>query len=172
MPFLNETLNANFFPLLMQLPDGNFFVAARDKAIIWDWKTNQEVKRLPDVPNGIIISNPIPASATLLPLTPENDYTPEVLICGGSPYPDDLPSWERFVATSQEETSDQCIRMVLNDEGIEKGWEVETMPDPRIMSEMVLLPDGRVLILNGAQTGISGYTWVRTIVGFCPLSSN
>ncbi|KAK7440787.1 hypothetical protein VKT23_016864 [Stygiomarasmius scandens] len=159
MPFLDETLNANFFPLLMQLPDGNFFVAAKNKAIIWDRRTNQEIRRLPDVPNGVIITNPIPAGSTLLPLTPENNYTPEVLICGGSTYPDDLPSWERFVASSQEPASNQCIRMVLDDAGIEKGWEVEQMPQPRIMSEMVLLPDGRVLILNGAQTGISGYTW-------------
>ncbi|THV06218.1 hypothetical protein K435DRAFT_711766 [Dendrothele bispora CBS 962.96] len=165
VPFLDETLNANYFPLLIQLPDGNFFVAANKKAIIWDWKTNQEILRLPDIPNNITITNPIPASATLLPLTPENNYTPEVLICGGSAYPDDIPSWDRFAMSSQEPTSDQCIRIALTDEGIAQGWEVETMPQPRIMSEMVVLPDGRVLILNGAQTGISGYTWASEQIG-------
>ncbi|THU84473.1 hypothetical protein K435DRAFT_687429 [Dendrothele bispora CBS 962.96] len=154
VPFLMETLNANHFPILIQLPDGNLFVAANTKAIIFDWKTNREVRRLPDVPNGVRISNPIPAGATLLPLTPENDYTPEVLICGGSVFDDSLAHFNNF--SSQEPTSNQCIRMVLNDEGIAKGWEVEHMPDPRIMSELILLPDGRVTIVNGPQTGASG----------------
>ncbi|THV00165.1 hypothetical protein K435DRAFT_837442 [Dendrothele bispora CBS 962.96] len=164
-PFLDETMNANYFPLFIQLPDGNFFVAANKQAMIFNWKTNEEVMRLPNIPNNVTISNPIPAGATLLPLRPETNYTPEVLICGGSSYPDDIPHWERFVMSSQEPTSDQCIRMVLNEEGIAKGWEVEQMPQPRIMSEMVLLPDGRVLILNGAQTGISGYTWASEQIG-------
>ncbi|THU96596.1 hypothetical protein K435DRAFT_839024 [Dendrothele bispora CBS 962.96] len=154
VPFLTETLPANHFPILIQLPDGNFFVAANTQAIIFDWKTNREVRRLPDIPNGVRISNPIPAGATLLPLTPENNYTPEVLICGGSVFDVSLSHFDNL--SSQEPTSDQCIRMVLNDEGIAKGWEVEHMPDPRIMSELILLPDGRVTIVNGAQTGVSG----------------
>lgn len=47
--------------------------------------------------------------------------------------------------------------MVLDAEGIAAGWEVESMPQSRIMPEAILLPDGRVLIVNGAQTGVAGY---------------
>lgn len=47
--------------------------------------------------------------------------------------------------------------MVLNAAGIAGGWKVESMPQNRVMPDAVLLPDGRVLIVNGAQTGVAGY---------------
>ncbi|KAK7454573.1 hypothetical protein VKT23_011325 [Stygiomarasmius scandens] len=43
--------------------------------------------------------------------------------------------------------------MVLTDAGIAAGWKVETMPQARVMPELILLPDGRILIINGAQIG-------------------
>ena len=51
--------------------------------------------------------------------------------------------------------------MVLNTAGIAEGWQVESMPQSRVMPDTILLPDGRVLIVNGAQTGIAGYGNVR-----------
>ncbi|KAF5372599.1 hypothetical protein D9758_005226 [Tetrapyrgos nigripes] len=159
-PFLHNTLNANHFPLVITLPDGNLFIAANTQAMIFDWKTNEEVRSLPGIPNGVRISSPLSAGATLLPLTPENNYTPEVLICGGSTLDDSTALFTAGRLSSQSPASDQCIRMVLNDEGIAAGWQVEHMPEPRIMPELILLPDGRVTIVNGAQTGIAAY-------GFC-----
>jgi len=47
--------------------------------------------------------------------------------------------------------------MVLNTAGIAAGWQVETMPQARIMADAILIPDGRVLLINGAQTGTAGY---------------
>lgn len=47
--------------------------------------------------------------------------------------------------------------MVLNRAGIAAGWAVESMPQPRLMLDAILLPDGRVLIINGAQSGVAGY---------------
>jgi len=134
--------------------------------MIFDWKTNTEVMRLPNFPNDVRISSPLSAGATLLPLTPENNYTPEVLICGGSTLDDDLANFVQGVPDSQRPASDQCVRMVLNEEGIAKGWEVDHLPEPRIMPELILLPDGRVTVVNGASTGIAGYL---TVCG--PISS-
>ncbi|KAF5372603.1 hypothetical protein D9758_005222 [Tetrapyrgos nigripes] len=166
-PFLQNTLNDNYFPFVITLPDGNLFIAANTQAMIFDWKTNKEVRSLPGIPNGVRISAPLSAGATLLPLTPENNYTPEVLICGGSTLDDDLALWQPGILSSQSPTSDQCVRMVLNDEGIAAGWQVEHMPEPRIMAELILLPDGRVTIVNGAHTGFgsSGGTFVRDPIG-------
>ncbi|KAK7449238.1 hypothetical protein VKT23_013383 [Stygiomarasmius scandens] len=164
-PFLQNALNANHFPFLIQLPDGNFFIAANRHAMIFDFKTNREVRQLPDIPNGVIISNPLAAGATLLPLTPENDYTPEVMICGGSNITDDLFNFRPDVASSQTPASDQCVRMKLTDEGIANGWEVEHMPEGRFMVELVLLPDGRITLVNGAKTGISGTNSVIDPIG-------
>jgi len=48
-------------------------------------------------------------------------------------------------------------RIVLTAEGIAAGWSVETMPMARIMTDLIILPDDRIMIVNGAQTGIAGF---------------
>ncbi|KAJ7193750.1 glyoxal oxidase N-terminus-domain-containing protein [Mycena pura] len=164
-PFLATTLNANLFPFVMQLPNGNLFVAANLRAMILDWKTNTETQ-LPDIPNGVRFSNPFAGSAVMLPLTPENHYTPEVMICGGTTTNDTA---DPSTFSSQTPTSDQCARLLLSAEGIAAGWKVERMPVRRVMPDMLLLPDGRVAIVNGAQTGISSDANVPDDVG--PLSN-
>jgi hypothetical protein len=151
--FLVDTLNGNHFPNVHPLPDGNIFISANQQAMLFDWKTNTET-RLPDIPNGVRVTSPFSAGVVLLPLVPENDYTPEILICGGSTVSDDIPLTEVSI---QEPASKQCARLVLTEDGISAGWQVEEMPEPRIMVEAILLPDKRVLLVNGAQTGVAGY---------------
>ena len=51
-PFLTNTLNSNHFPIMIQLPDGNIFVAANQAAILFNWRTNTETP-LPGIPNGV-----------------------------------------------------------------------------------------------------------------------
>ncbi|KAJ7607945.1 glyoxal oxidase N-terminus-domain-containing protein [Roridomyces roridus] len=159
--FLVDTLNGNHFPNMVLLPNGKIFVSANQQAMIFDWQTNTET-RLPGIPNGVRISSPFSASHVLLPLSPQNDYTPEIMICGGSTLSDTIPPSE---ISSQDPTSAQCIRMVLNGAGIAKGWSVEMMPQGRIMVDMVLLPDGRVMLVNGAMTGVAGYGDVPDQIG-------
>jgi len=151
-PFLASTLNSNMFPFVMQLPDGTLFVAANQRAMIFNWQTNTETQ-LPDIPNGVRFTNPFAGSAVLLPLLPENHYTPEVMICGGNTLNDTA---DPSTFSAQSPTTDQCARLLLSAEGIAAGWEVESMPQSRIMLAMIHLPDGRVVITNGAQTGFSG----------------
>lgn len=161
LPFLVDTLNSNLFPLAFLLPDGNIFMAANRDAMIYDWKTNTE-RRLPGIPNGVRVTYPMTGTGLLLPLSPQNGYTPEILICGGSTVDDTKPDYE---ISSQDPASSQCSRMVLTDEGIANGWQVEQMPHARTMPDAVLLPTGQVLIVNGAGTGISGYGNVLNQVG-------
>lgn len=54
-PFLRDTLNANHFPVIFTLPDGKLFVAANNASMIFDWRTNTEV-RLPHFPNDARIT--------------------------------------------------------------------------------------------------------------------
>ncbi|KAJ7648223.1 glyoxal oxidase N-terminus-domain-containing protein [Mycena polygramma] len=159
--FLTDTLNGNHFPNLVYLPDGTIFVSANQAAMILNWKTNTET-RLPGIPNGVRISSPFSAGHVLLPLSPANNYTPEIMICGGSTVSDKVSPTS---ISSQAPTSNQCIRMVLNAAGIAAGWKVETMPQGRIMVDMILLPDGRVMLVNGAETGVAGYGNVGNQVG-------
>jgi hypothetical protein len=111
------------------------------------------------------VSNPLSGSAVLLPLTPENNYTPEVMICGGSAH---LDSTDPSTFSSQFPASAQCSRLLLTAEGIAAGWKVEHMPQARVMPDMVLLPDGRVVIVNGAQTGFAGIVGIvnREVNGY------
>ncbi|KAJ6471925.1 glyoxal oxidase N-terminus-domain-containing protein [Mycena sanguinolenta] len=159
--FMVDTLNGNHFPNLVVLPDGTLFVSANQAAMIFNWRTNTET-RLPGIPNGVRISSPFSAGHVLLPLSPSNNYTPEIMICGGSTVSDKVAASS---ISSQAPTSAQCIRMVLNAAGIAAGWKVETMPQGRIMVDMVLLPDGRVMLVNGATTGVAGYGNVGNQVG-------
>ncbi|KAJ6463832.1 copper radical oxidase [Mycena vitilis] len=160
-PFLRRTLNSNLFPIVFALPDGTVFMAANNDTMIYDWKANTE-RRLPPIPNGVRVTYPMAGTAVLLPLSPDNNYQPEILICGGSNINDTKPGYE---ISSQDPASAQCSRMVLTDEGIAAGWEVETMPEARLMPDAVLLPTGEVVLVNGAGSGISGYGNVRDQVG-------
>ena len=160
-PFLQETLNSNLFPIAVLLPDTTIFVAANRDAMIYNWKTNTE-RRLPQIPNGVRVTYPMTATATLLPLSSSNGWSPIVLICGGSAIDDTRPG---YMINSQEVASDQCFRMELTDAGIARGWEVEAMPQPRLMADSILLPTGEVMIVNGASSGIAGYGNVIDQVG-------
>src|SRR5258706_16457865 len=55
--------------------------------------------------------------------------------------------------------------MELTDAGITRGWEVETMPQPRLMADSILLPTSEVMIITGASSGIAGYGHVINQVG-------
>ena len=161
LPFLVNTLSSNLFPIAFALTDGKIFMAANRDAMIYDWTTNTE-RYLPQLPNGVRVTYPMTGTALLLPLSPDDDYTPEILLCGGSSVDDTKPDYD---ISSQEAASSQCSRMVLNDQGIAAGWQVEQMPQARIMPDAVLLPTGEIVIVNGGGTGISGYGNVVSQVG-------
>ncbi|CAK5277326.1 unnamed protein product [Mycena citricolor] len=137
------------------------FMAANTDAIIYDWKNKNEF-RLPSLPNGVRVTYPMSGTGLLLPLSPTNNYEPEVLICGGSAIDDTKPSYE---ISSQDPASSQCVRMILTQAGISAGWQIESMPEARLMPDAVLLPTGDIVIVNGAGSGTSGYGNVRDQVG-------
>src|ERR1700683_1913815 len=133
LQFPFQTPRANLFPIAFSLPDGTVFMAANNDAIIYNWQTNTE-RQLPQIPNGVRVTYPMTGTALLLPLSPENNYMPEVLICGGSTVDDNKPGYE---ISSQDPASAQCSRMVLDDDGIAAGWQVEQMPQARTMPDAV-----------------------------------
>ncbi|KAF5352218.1 hypothetical protein D9758_009233 [Tetrapyrgos nigripes] len=161
--FLNRSLPANLFPRAFALPDGKVVMIANNQTIIYDIEEQTETI-LPEVPNGVRVTNPYDGAVTLLPLSPP-DYIPEVLACGGSNTTDDFTNAEANRLSSQDPASNQCSRIVLTPEGIDQGWIVETMPEGRIMPEAILMPNGQVLIINGGSTGYAATATVRDPVG-------
>lgn len=119
--------------------------------MIYNWKKNTE-KRLPSFPNGATVTYPSSAPNALLPLTIANNWTPEVFICGGTAPSVNLDG-NPSKLSSKTNTSKNCYRMAITTAGIKKGWIVEAMPEARMMGDMVLTPDGKVFLVNGARSG-------------------
>lgn len=141
------------------LPDGKVFIVANNQSIIYDIEANTE-RILPDIPNNVRVTNPIDGSAILLPLSPP-DFIPEVLVCGGT----QTDTIDPLLLSSQMPATTQCSRIRLDEAGIAKGWEVEHMLEGRTMPELVHLPNGQVLIANGAGTGFAAVASVGDPVG-------
>ncbi|PFH46652.1 copper radical oxidase [Amanita thiersii Skay4041] len=157
--FLERTVPANMFPRVFSLPDGKIFMVANNQSILYDIETDTETV-LPPIPNGVRVTNPFDGTATLLPLSPPL-YIPEVLVCGGLNTSDQIPAEEH---SSQDPASDQCSRITLTPSGIEQGWEIEHMLEGRVMPEMILIPNGEVLIVNGGQTGYASLSSVKDAI--------
>ncbi|QRV74665.1 glyoxal oxidase [Ceratobasidium sp. AG-Ba] len=159
MQYLVDTMPHNLFPHLICLGK-DILMLANNMPTLFNWESNTET-RLPILPNHQRVTYPYSGSVVLLPMKPGNGYQPEVLVCGGSQTSETDPT----KLSSSTPASAQCSRMVLTPEGIKKGWAVETMPEPRTMHSTVLLPNGKVLIVNGAKSGTAGYGNVQNQVG-------
>ncbi|XP_010516382.1 PREDICTED: aldehyde oxidase GLOX-like [Camelina sativa] len=155
--FLRETSDGsdenNLYPFIHLLPDGNLFVFANTRSIVFDYKTNRVVKEFPEIPGGDPRNYPSSGSSVLFPLDETNDTNVqvEIMVCGGSPRGGFSRGFVRATST--------CGRLKLSDQN--PSWEMETMPLPRVMGDMLLLPTGDVIIVNGAGTGTAGWEKAR-----------
>jgi hypothetical protein len=131
------------YPFLHLLRDGSLFVFASKSSQIFNVSNNRIVREMPDL-FGLYRTYPDSGGSVLLPLTSQTGYAADVIICGGGAYVD---------VTSPTEAS--CGR--IKPESDKPDWEMDAMPEGRVMVEGTLLPDGTVLWLNGAQTGAQGF---------------
>lgn len=143
----------NLYPFLHLSSDGNLFVFANKKSILLDYSNNKVLKTFPDLPGGGGRNYPSSGSSVMLPLSSADDFqSVEILICGGSPD----GGYQQANSDHVQVTALQsCGRMVITDES--PSWAMETMPSPRVMGDMLILPTGEVLIINGARTGAAGW---------------
>lgn len=155
LDLLLHTLPYNLYPFVFLLPDGNLFIFASTKSIIYDYKTHKVVRELPKMP-GVPRSYPLTGGAVMLPLKPENNYNVEILICGGSASPK---------ATS--EADDTCGKINLGDE--KPSWEMDTFIHKRVMPDGVFGTDGSIVWVNGCQRGYAGYKDANHDPTFDPL---
>ena len=143
MDFLIANQPNNLYPFLHLLRSGNLFVFCRQSSQIFNVFENRIVKQLPECP-GYFRTYPNTGGSVLLPLTSQNGYTSEVMVCGGgSGYGLGSP------------TDATCGR--IQPEHDNPAWRISHMPSGRTMVEGTLLPDGTVLWLNGAKQGFQGW---------------
>jgi hypothetical protein len=154
LQFLGET--NTLYPFVHLNIDGNLFIFASNRAILFDYKGGRIVRNYTTLGDGgDLRNNPFAGSSVLLPLKP-NPTEAEVLICGGARYTAaDAVSMGQF-----PEALKTCGRLRITDPN--PSWVIEDMPSPRVMGDMILLPNGEVAIINGATDGMGGWEAANT----------
>nr|CAD1837423.1 unnamed protein product [Ananas comosus var. bracteatus] len=164
LPFLAQTHDPeenNLYPFVYLNIDGNLFIFANNRAILFDYVRNAVVRTYPEMPGGNPRNYPSTGSSVLLPLKPAPTEA-EVLVCGGAP----TGSW---VQASQHgnflPALATCGRIKITDAA--PAWAMETMPMPRVMGDMVLLPSGEVCAHNkwGGYGGSGVGDWPQSCAG-------
>ncbi|XP_072989842.1 aldehyde oxidase GLOX-like [Typha latifolia] len=166
LAFLKKTRDLeenNLYPFVHLNIDGNLFIFANNRSILLDYNKNLIVREYPAMPGGEPRNYPSSGSSVLLPLKPSPTEA-EVLVCGGAP----IGSYTQAkVKNSFLEALSTCGRLKITDES--PTWAMETMPVPRVMGDMILLPTGGdVLIINGAAAGTAGWEFGKNPV-FTPV---
>jgi hypothetical protein len=100
----------------------------------------------------------------MLPLTPENNYTPTILFCGGTYLPDD--QWGDYTSARVDlygvSASTDCSSITPEDSQgrlVSSSYvHEENMPQGRTMGQFIHLPTGQMVIVNGAEKGTAGYS--------------
>ncbi|XP_058003823.1 aldehyde oxidase GLOX isoform X2 [Hevea brasiliensis] len=156
LKFLRETYDHrdenNLYPFLHLLPDGNLFIFANTRSILLDYNQNRVIREFPRIPDDVPRNYPSTGSSVLLPLDENNGrIEAEVLICGGAR----RGSFQRAARGHFLPATSTCGRLVITDQN--PSWVMETMPTSRVMSDMLLLPTGDVIIINGGRSGTAGY---------------
>ncbi|XP_077228677.1 glyoxal oxidase-related protein [Tasmannia lanceolata] len=157
LPFLRETtddVENNLYPFVYLSTDGNVFIFANNRSILLNPKTNTVVREFPVLPEA---SRNYPASAmsVLLPIKlrggNQKSLPAQVLICGGAKSENARRAGKGvFLPASRT-----CGRLTITNPN--PIWSIEVMPTPRVMGDMLLLPTGDVLLINGAKMGSAGW---------------
>ncbi|KAL2318830.1 hypothetical protein Fmac_032706 [Flemingia macrophylla] len=158
LPFLVQTNDPheenNLYPFVFLNVDSTLFIFANDRAILLDYTKNVVVKTFPTLPGSDPRSYPCTGSAVLLPFK-TSSLQPQVLVCGGAPRGAYINAKTGMFLGALN----TCGRIKITDPN--PTWVMETMPGARLMSDMVILPNGNVLIINGAGSGSAGWEFGR-----------
>ncbi|XP_054796836.1 aldehyde oxidase GLOX1 [Prosopis cineraria] len=165
LPFLVQTNDPgaenNLYPFVFLNVDGNLFIFANNRAILFDYRKSTAVKTFPQIPGGDPRCYPSTGSAVLLPLRNllKASIEAEVLICGGAPRGSFKQANQGSAFMGALNT---CARIKITDP--KPQWVMENMPGARVMNDMLILPNGNILIINGAAAGTAGWELGRNPV--------
>lgn len=162
LQFLADTLPVNLYALTWLMPSGKLFMQANRASILYDYK-KQTTTNLPDMPYATRVY-PASAATAMLPLTPDNNYEPTILFCGGS----NPPQWGNDGTAGYNVTAvpadNTCVR-IAPDAANPAYEDDDYMFEGRSMGQFVALPDGTYWMANGVTMGTAGYGNDRYSVG-------
>ncbi|CAK8579523.1 unnamed protein product [Lathyrus sativus] len=165
-PYLYETSDFdenNLYPFVHLSPDGNLFIFSNNRSLLLNPTTNKIVRTFPILPGG---SRNYPASgqSALLPIDLNAEtIKAEVIVCGGNS-PDAF-----FLAESKKiflPALQDCSRLKISEPFPQ--WDTEMMPSRRTMGDALILPNGQLLFINGAQLGTSAW-WDADAPNYTPV---
>ncbi|KAG5715587.1 Galactose oxidase [Termitomyces sp. T112] len=160
MQFMIKTSGLNSYAHTYLLKSGKMLVQANVSTIIWDYTNNIETP-LPDMPNNVVRVYPASGAVAMLPLKPKNNYTQTILFCGGCDMPD--YAWGDYahpsINTWDYPASKDCQRLTPEPpDGSDPAYEADDdMLEGRTMGQFIVLPDGKILVINGGLNGTAGY---------------
>ncbi|KAF2132421.1 carbohydrate-binding module family 18 [Dothidotthia symphoricarpi CBS 119687] len=131
------------YPFVHLMRNGNLFIQVAKSAEVFDARTNAVIKKMDDLP-GSYRTYPNTGGSVLMPLSSKSNWEPDVVICGGGPYQD--------ITAPSEASCGRIQPMAAN-----PTWEMDSMPEGRVMVEGTLLADGTIAWVNGAQKGAQGF---------------
>jgi len=146
MDWLLRTDPLNLYPFMYVLPGGGIFVAYYNEARILDPVTFDTRTILPNAPGSVIGGSggrtyPLEGTAVMLPQYAPYTDPVTIMMCGG--------------AELYGKALDNCVS--IQPEAANPTWVLERMPSPRVMTNMVALPDGTFMIMGGAKQGTAGF---------------
>lgn len=114
------------------------------------------------MPKGVVRVYPASGAVAMLPLTVKDNYTATLLFCGGS----DLPDYDYgdyggpYTDVWTYPTSKDCQRLTPEPtDGSAVAYEQDDdMLEGRTMGQFIILPNGKLLVVNGGEKGTAGYS--------------
>ncbi|KAG2431875.1 hypothetical protein HXX76_009368 [Chlamydomonas incerta] len=153
-PYYLDKSEQIYYPFNYVLPSGYMFTFCGRSGYILDYTTNTWRQDVPRLRGYASTQFPFTGTSVMLGLYPENAYEVDVVLFGG-----------------QKEAANKDLSLVAN-RGVNRlkltydapnrnytftqGWAYENLIMGRVMPDSVLLPNGKVVILNGANTGLAG----------------
>ncbi|KAJ6597039.1 DUF1929-domain-containing protein [Mycena vulgaris] len=160
MNFMTKTSGLNAYAHTFLMASGNVFVQANYSTMVWNPTTNVETP-LPDMPGQVIRVYPASGGVAMLPLTLANNYQQTILFCGGSDMPPD--AWGNYsfpnINTWDYPASKDCQRITPepSDNSAVTYVQDDDMLEGRTMGQFIILPTGKLLMVNGGENGTAGY---------------
>ncbi|KAJ7510023.1 copper radical oxidase variant A [Mycena galericulata] len=160
MSFMTKTSGLNAYAHSYLMASGNVFVQANFSTMLWQPSNNTEID-LPDMPGQVIRVYPASGGVAMLPLTVANNYQQTLLFCGGSDMPDE--AWGNYsypnINTWDYPASKDCQRITPEPtDGTAPAYvQDDPMLEGRTMGQFIILPTGKLLMVNGGNNGTAGY---------------